>query len=137
MMKVRYHLQRGDHYMHWQFKDTFSQTVSYHDPKESIIKLHSCVLHNNRNLANKIYLGKNKDVCAWIKCRGMSIEITLDSIPSWCTKLHYNPKIVPYWHTHDGRNIDELAFDLLYLTKDGVFYDQCREKILNPLKNPS
>ena len=133
MLKVRYHLQKGPNYMHWQFKDTFNNVVTYHDPKDNIIKLHTCFLHNNRNVANKIYLGKNKDVCAWIKCRGMSIEIGLNNIPSWCTKLNYNPRILPYWHINEGRNIDGLAFDLLYLTKDGVFYDQCREKIMNPL----
>ena len=133
MLKVRYHLQKGDHYMHWQIKDTISRQVVYHDPKDNIIKLYHCVLHNNRNLANKIYLGKNKDVCSWVKCRGMSLEFELTSIPSWCTKLNYNPKTLPYWHTNNGHNIDGLAFDLLYLTKDGVFYDQCRENILNPL----
>jgi hypothetical protein len=133
MLKVRYHLQHGEHYMHWQFKETLSNQVSYHDPKENIIKLYGCVLHNNVNLATKIYLGKNKDVCAWIKCRGMGLEFELTSIPSWCTKLNYNPKVLPYWHTNSGRNIDGLAFDTLYLTKDGVFYDECREKILNPL----
>lgn len=133
MLKVRYHLQKGPNYMHWQFKDTLTNAVTYHDPKENIIKLFNCVLHNNRNLANKIYLGKNKDVCAWIKCRGMSFEFDLNSFPKNCTKLNYNPKILPYWHTDVGKDIDGLAFDMLYLTNDGVFYHEYRKGILNPL----
>lgn len=134
MLKVRYHLQKGPNYMHWQFKDTATDQVFYHVPEENIIKLHNCVLHNNRNLANKIYLGKNKDVCSWIKCRGMALVFDMTQIPSWCIHLRYNPKVLPYWHTYWGKNIDNLVFDELYLTKDGVFYDQNREGILNPLK---
>lgn len=135
MLKVRYHLQKGPNYMHWQFKDTMNDEVTYHNPEDNIIKLYRCILHNNRNLANKIYLGKNKDVCAWIKCSGWSFDFELFTIPSWCTKFNYNPKILPYWHTNKGKNIDGLAFDVLYLTKNGIFYDECRDGILNPLKS--
>ena len=64
--------------MHWQFTDTDSGEVWYCRPTELTIKLTDCVLHNNKKLAEKIYLGKNKDVCAWIKCKHYEV-LTPDS----------------------------------------------------------
>jgi len=133
MIKVRYHLQEGKHYKHWQFKDTKTKEVWYVHPSEGIFSLHNCVLHNNRNVADKIYMGANKDVCSWVKCKGV-IHNFKGEIPSWCTHLIYDPRKLPYWHTNTGRNIDGFAFDTLYLTPKGVFYDECRQGILNPLK---
>lgn len=127
-MKVRYHLQRGPNYMHWQFK-TDTGECFYHKPSDFIIKLHKCILYNNRKVADKIYLGKNKDVCAWIKCQGMELLFEEKNIPSWCTHIRYNPRILPYWHTINSDNLDGRAFDELYLTEKGVFFDSCREGV--------
>lgn len=127
-MKVRYHLQKGPHYMHWQFKTAEGETF-YHNPTDFIIKLYKCILHNNRNLADKIYLGKNKDVCAWIKFQGFTIDFDNKHVPSWCTHLRYNPKVLPYWHDHCGQNLDAKAFDELYLCSKGVFFDACRDGV--------
>lgn len=131
MLKVRYHLQKGPNFMHWQFKE--KEKIWYEDPSKNIIKLHNCILHNNVNLAQKIYLGENKDVCAWIKFKEFEIIPTHDIhgtkniVPSWCSHLRYNPKILPYWHTSSGQNIDNFAFDELYLCEKGVFFDSCRD----------
>lgn len=133
MIKVRYHLQEGQHYKHWQFKDTKTKEVWYIHPSEQTITLHNCVLHNNRNVADKIFTGSNKDVCAWVKCKGMVYNFDKE-IPSWSTHLIYDPRKLPYWHTWSGRNIDGYAFDILHLTPKGVYYNECREGILNPLK---
>lgn len=127
-MKVRYHLQNGPHYMHWQFK-TANGECFYHKPSDFIIKLYKCILHNNRNLADKIYLGKNKDVCAWIKYQGMELLFERKDIPSWCTHIRYNPKVLPYWHNINGDILDGRAFDELYLTDKGVFFDSCRDGV--------
>lgn len=132
MIKVRYHLQKGEYYKYWQIKDTKTKDVKYVHPNDCIITLYNCVLHNNRKVADKIYMGENKDVCSWVKCQ--SYVFSFDEIPSWCTHLRYNPKVLPYWHTWSGRNIDGFAFDLLHLTPKGVYYNECRNGILNPLK---
>lgn len=132
MIKVRYHLQKGEHYKHWQIKYIKTNEVKYVHPNDCIITLYNCVLQNNRKVADKIYMGHNKDVCSWVKCQSYALDF--DEIPSWCTHLRYNPKVLPYWHTHTGRNIDGDAFDLLHLTSKGVFYNECRQGILNPLK---
>lgn len=132
-MKVRYHLQRGPHYRHWQFKD--KSNVFYHNPKEKVIRINNCILHNNRKKADKIYLGSNKDVCAWINFSTMEI-ISFDFVVvSWATKIRYNPQELPYWHvTQDNKtfNLDGLAFDELYLTSSGVFFNACRENVFTP-----
>lgn len=127
-MKVRYHLAKGIHYMHWQFK-TAGGEVFYHDPKEHVIKLYNCILHNNRKIANKIYLGENKDVCSWIKFKTMEVYFDDTRVPSWAKHLRYNPKLRPYWHDIDGNNIDGMAYDELYLTERGVFFDACRDGV--------
>lgn len=127
-MKVRYHLAKGVHYMHWQFK-TKGGEVFYHDPKEHVIKLYNCILHNNRKVANKIFLGQNKDVCSWIKFKTMEIYFDDTNVPSWAKHLRYNPKVRPYWHDLDGNNLDGMAYDELYLSERGVFFDACRDGV--------
>lgn len=126
-MKVRYHLAKGPHYMHWQFKT--ASEVFYHDPKEHVIKLYNCILHNNRKIANKIFLGQNKDVCSWIKFKTMEVYFDDTRVPSWAKHLRYNPKVRPYWHDIDGNNLDGMAYDELYLTEGGVFFDACRDGV--------
>lgn len=132
-MKVRYHLQKGPNYQQWQFKD--KSNVFYHDPKEKVIRISNCILHNNRRIANKIYLGNNKDVCAWIKFKTMEIMDFNFVVVSWATHIRYNPKVLPYWHVikdNTAINLDGFAFDELYLTSKGIFYNSCRESVLNP-----
>lgn len=128
-MKVRYHLAKGPHFMHWQFK-TANGEVFYHDPKDNIIKLYNCILHNNRKVADKIFLGKNKDVCSWIKFQGMEVLFDKNAcVPSWATHLRYNPRVRPYWHDINGNNLDGIAYDELYLCSKGVFFDACRDGV--------
>jgi hypothetical protein len=128
-MKVRYNLGKGIHYMHWQFKVAGGE-VFYRDPKENIIKLYNCILHNNRRVADKIFLGETKDVCSWVKFQSMEILFEESvSIPSWATQLRYNPKVRPYWHDINGNNLDGLAYDELYLCSKGVFFDSCRDGV--------
>ena len=50
-------------------------------------------------------------------------------IPSWCTHIRYNPKVLPYWHNVNGDILDGRAFDELYLTDKGVFFDSCRDGV--------
>ena len=44
--KVRFHLQRGQHYMHWQIK-AYDGTVKYIDPNKYSYSHISCILHGN------------------------------------------------------------------------------------------
>ena len=46
--KVRFHLQRGQHYMHWQIK-AYDGTVKYIDPNKYQLELYGCKLINKIN----------------------------------------------------------------------------------------
>ena len=46
--KVRFHLQRGQHYMHWQIK-AWDGTVKYIDPNKYQIEMYKCNLVNKTN----------------------------------------------------------------------------------------
>lgn len=122
-MKIRYHLQRGPHYKHWQLKH--KDAVSYHDPSSCLITLFNCVLHNNRKIADKIFMGSNKDVCAWIRFKDYVIgyDESFQRQPPIKYNIFYNPRKLPYWHLKDGSNVDGHAYKTLYLTKDGVFFN--------------
>ena len=41
--RVRFHLQRGQHYMHWQIR-AWDGTVKYLDPKKYQIEMRRCTL---------------------------------------------------------------------------------------------
>jgi len=61
--KVRFHLQRGQHYMHWQIK-AYDGTVKYIDPNKYQLELYGCKLINKINIndiqnLNDKFLKKN------------------------------------------------------------------------------
>jgi len=106
MYKVRFHLAKGEHYMHWQIKDEEDEVV-YYDPSETNLKLTNCTLKNQMSTAEKIFRGANKSVCAWIECEEYEI---LSPIARVNTKHHlrFNPKTLPFWHVpgRDYHNLD-------------------------------
>ena len=73
MYKVRFHLARGKHYMHWQVKDKDGNN-EYYDPAEVTLIMKECKLHNQPNATKKILLGENKRPCAWVICE--KVEVT-------------------------------------------------------------
>lgn len=140
MFKIRYNLQRGKNYKFWQLVDIKNKNISYIKPEDCVIKLHNCILENNRKISDKIYLGSNKIVCAWIKFKDIEVFDKSEIVPSWCQQIRYNPRVLPYWHTAKNSpqypenfvNLDGLSFDELYLSEKGVFYNSCRQNITRP-----
>lgn len=109
-MKVRFHLLNGKNFMKWQIIDD-DDNKSYLDPNEVTLTLYDCYLHNNPNIANKIYSGKtSKDVCSWIDCREIEVEPASLQVGN---PVFYNPKIKPYWFDSNDNNIDGYRFDIL------------------------
>ena len=108
-MKVRFHLQKGQNFMKWQITDD-DDNKSYLDPNEVTLTLHDCYLHNNPNVANKIYSGATKDVCSWIECKKVEVESASLQVGN---PISYNPKIKPYWFDSNDNNIDGYRFDIL------------------------
>ncbi len=65
--RLRYHLARGEFYKHWQMKRSEKNSKPvYFNPEDTSFLLNDVKLYSKRNVAQKIYEGENKTVCAWL-----------------------------------------------------------------------
>jgi hypothetical protein len=114
MIKVRFHLGRGDNYLKWQVKvkTKEGEHAGYYEPDECCLSMYKCRLTNQKTAAQRINKGENKTVCAWVKCNGISVFIPSKIIEEKEKKpIYYNPKVAPYWRDEDGNNIDNEKYD--------------------------
>lgn len=106
--QVRFHLARGEHYMHWQVK-TFCRrngkvATTYFDPRKHQLELTNCSLYNNSRVAQKVKDKGVKDVCGWINCEDYSIR----SMPvDYLERIYYNPIKDIHWR----RESDDGEFE--------------------------
>lgn len=107
-IRVRFNLSRGKNYMKWKIEYP-DKTVAYYDVTEAQIIMRNCELKNYRNIANKIYSGANKSVCAWVLCEDAFVKHNDFIKDEGYDRVKYNPKVQPYWIYKD-----ELA--------DGMFF---------------
>jgi len=127
MYKVRFHLGAGEHYKYWQVKDVSTNEKRYFDPNAYYLRLYNCVLKNNRKTAERIFLGENKTVCAWVLCEKYTISME-NGIPSWYTELKYNPKVRPHWHfSNDVMCLDNMAFYNIFSKENKLFVGRLEE----------
>lgn len=107
--KVRFHLGRGETYMHWQVTDNETKTKYYAHPDSQSLLMQGCVLGNQPSVARKIFEGENKTVCAWISCDDVRyIENGKASPDDFGMKQYkYNPRKNPHWFTDDSDNCDK------------------------------
>jgi len=94
--RLRFHLARGKNYRHWQLKGMKKEPV-YFDPEDTSFILKNVKLYNKRNVAQKIYEGANKDVCAWLEIKGSAKVQTTEFDVSGMVEISYNPREVPFW----------------------------------------
>jgi len=104
--KVRFHLQRGLHYMHWQIRSCDGST-KYIDPKKYQIEMFDCKLINKINAARKVNLAGKKDVCGWVECENFSIHDNDSISVKYFDKVQYNPIKDVHWR----RSGDDGLFD--------------------------
>lgn len=119
--EVRFHLSRGEHYMHWQLKiKKGSETVEvcYFDPSEYQLEMRGCRLVNQPNKAKKVFEAGVHDVSGWVRCEELMLRksfypiLPIDNLE----KLYYNPIRNPYWRRESdcGEFIwDNYEFDTL------------------------
>lgn len=103
--EVRFHLARGQHYMHWQIKIVQGRDkvdVYYYDPFYYQLEMVGCKLVNYPNKAKKVYEAGVHDVSGWVRCEEVMInnEIMVDNLE----KLYYNPIRDPYWRRESDSN---------------------------------
>jgi len=122
-IKVRFNLGRGKHYMKWKIQS--KSGVEYHSPKDVDLVLKNCQLKNNRKVAERIFKGENKDVCAWILCESITIREPI--MPPNAIigeyreqQIKYNPRINPYWSIM-GECVDNNIYDELHTIGKNIF----------------
>tara|TARA_R100000152_G_C6629709_1_gene77684 strand:- start:81 stop:473 length:393 start_codon:yes stop_codon:yes gene_type:complete len=125
--KVRFHLGQGENYRHWQVTSP-DGTREFYNPEEYIIRMENARLHNNCKVAEQIYKGRNKTVCAWIVCENVVVKSLLSFLfsesPSSAgkTELIYNPRKNPHW-LENGENVDFKRYSRLLTDECGVFVE--------------
>jgi hypothetical protein len=100
--EVRFHLGKGDHYMHWQVKiKQGSDTVDvyYYDPNEYQLEMRGCRLINKVNIAKKVNRAGVKDVAGWVECDEIMLRreyfpvLPVDNLE----RVFYNPIRDIHW----------------------------------------
>jgi hypothetical protein len=97
MYRVRFHLQSGKHYKHWQICRMSGRKkieVSYLDPWSCQLEMTGCKLVNMVQTAKRVNQEGVRDVAGWVECREVKIsENPVDNLEG----VFYNPLIDPHW----------------------------------------
>lgn len=106
--EVRFHLGRGESYMHWQVKAMCGRDKLdefYYNPAQYQLEMLGCKLVNKLNKAKKVHEAGVKDVSGWVQCDEVIInnEIEVDNLE----RLFYNPIVDIHWR----RDSDNGEFD--------------------------
>jgi len=119
-IKVRFNLGKGKNYMKWKIEYPNGK-VEYYDPTTTQIIMNECELRNYKKVAEKIYNGANKTVCAWVLCKGIEIK-TKGFIPFdiTCDRIRYNPKVQPNWILN-GEVADKQSIDMIGSVDYGLY----------------
>ena len=118
-IKVRFNLSRGKNYMKWKVEYP-DKTVEYHDVSEVQLVMSNCKLKNYKNVAEKIYNGANKEVCAWVLCEELSIKQEDFLKDEGYDRVRYNPREIPHW-VYKDEMADGVAFTSLISIDYGLY----------------
>lgn len=121
--KVRFHLAKGVNFMKWQVSSP-DGNIEYFTPTETQLTLKGCVLKNHKKVAQTIFNGANKTVCAWILCD----EIHINTIAPFkqadnkdqSNRVRYNPRVIPNW-VYEGKVVDGHRFNELVSVDTGLY----------------
>ena len=107
--EVRFHLSRGEHYMHWQVKVKQGREtvdVYYYNPFEYQLEMRGCRLVNRPNKAKQVFEAGVHDVSGWVRCEEVMLRkdfhpiLPVDNLE----KLYYNPIRDPHWRRESDCN---------------------------------
>mgnify|MGYP003630881510 FL=1 len=131
MYKIRFHLGRGKHFMHWQIKSKLNtgdgtgakEIVNYVDPSENQIAMMNATLKVQPSTAKKIHEGACKTVCAWIQCEAVQIlPANRLKVNDHDYRIQFNPKHRPDWiNSWNGNVISNDEYNLIF-TNDRSLY---------------
>jgi len=121
--QIRFHLARGEHYMHWQIK-AYDGSVQYINPAKQDIEMIGCKLVNKIGAAKRVNSRGVKDVCGWIECDNYWPRY-IDDIPIYgLERLSYNPIRDIHWRraSDDGEfSWDNSEYDSLVTNGSSVY----------------
>lgn len=119
-IKVRFNLSRGKNFMKWKVEYP-NKTVEYHDPEQVQLILTNAQLRNYKKVAEKIYNGANKSVCAWVLCDSVEIKTTdFKELNDSFDRIKYNPRIKPNWIINE--EIADYEFMELIISENNKLY---------------
>jgi hypothetical protein len=118
-IKVRFNLSRGKNYMKWKVEYP-DKTVEYLDTAEVQLVMRNCKLKNYKNVAEKIYNGANKEVCAWVLCEDLFVKKCDFLKDEGYERVKYNPRETPNW-VYKDEVADGLSFQTLISIDHGLY----------------
>ena len=119
-IKVRFNLGRGKNYMKWKVQYTTGE-VDYFKPTEVQLIMKGCQLKNHKVVAQKIFDGGEKVVCAWVLCDEIEIRTkNFAKIDLICDRIKYNPRVRPNWTLND-EVVDNEFVDVIGSVDFGLY----------------
>ena len=119
-IKVRFNLSRGKNFMKWKVEYP-NKTSEYYDPEQVQLILTNAQLRNYKKVAEKIYNGANKSVCAWVLCDSVEIKTTdFKELNDSFDRIKYNPRIKPNWTIN--KEIADNEFIELIISENNKLY---------------
>ena len=119
---VRFHLQNGKHYMHWQVMSPNGDKY-YFNPNEVTIEIEEAYLKVNEGVADKITQGGEKNPCAWIMCE--EVRVLEGTSKATSNEIKYNPRKHSHFTLNDGdTSINKQEFTQLITVGNKVFINK-------------
>ena len=115
---TRFNLGTGENYMKWKVTSPTGNIV-YYEPNDVTLFIEGCKLVNRKGAAKKIFDGANKEVCAWVESKAVTVyhKMPVDFTEGGM-KVSYNPRVTPNW-VMDGKDVDKLMIgDLISTGRD-------------------
>jgi len=119
-IKVRFNLGKGANYMKWKIQYPNGE-IQYHSPSEVQLVMTNCQLRNHKKVAQKIFEGGEKVVCAWVLCE--QIEIVTKDFKHYdilSRKVKYNPRVKPNWLLNE-EIVDNHYYDSIGSVDYGLY----------------
>jgi hypothetical protein len=117
-IKVRFNLGKGENFMKWKIQYP-NGNVMYYKPNDVQLIMTNCIFKNHKKIAQKIFEGSHKVVCAWIICENIKIN-TNQSITDETNKVCYNPRVKPNWLFNE-KIMDDNNVEQIHTINNGVY----------------
>lgn len=118
-IKVRFNLSRGVNYLKWKVE--YPDRTVYLSPTDNQLIMKSCQLKNYKKVAQRIFDGQNKQVCAWVLCEDIEIiNKDMQQFDVHCDRIKYNPRVQPNWLLN-GELVDNDYFKLIGSVDYGLY----------------